>query len=544
VIQKHAARRLHYDFRLELDGTLKSWAVPKGPSLDPHVRRMAVHVEDHPLGYGSFEGVIPPGQYGAGTVIVWDRGEWVPVGDPRQGYRQGKLKFDLHGEKLQGRWNLVKMHGHEEDRQEPWLLIKENDDEARPAADYDVTEALPDSVNAAKAKPRAAARKTPARKARARKAPARKAASGKASSKKRAEGEDGPPGIPAGATPAALPLTLFPQLATLVDEPPGDEGWIYELKLDGYRIVTRIEGDDVRLFTRNGNDWSARLKALKEEVRSLGIGSAWLDGEIVVLDSRGLPDFQALQRAFDATSTRGIVYFVFDLPYFGGHDLRRVPLVERRAVLERVLAAAPSEHVRFSQAFDAPVAKLLAGACETGLEGLVGKRADAAYSSTRTAAWVKLKCTRRQEFVVCGYTDPKGSRAGFGSLLLGVNDDQGHLRYAGSVGTGFDDALLRGLKAKLAALATDEPPFFERPRGVKGHWVKPRLVAEVAFTEWTGDGRVRHPTFRGLRNDKDPEAITREEPAHAPSQPRAAEQKYGELHAASRLYAHSDDLHA
>jgi bifunctional non-homologous end joining protein LigD len=509
VIQKHAARRLHYDFRLELDGTLKSWAVPKGPSLDPHVRRMAVHVEDHPLGYATFEGVIPPGQYGAGTVIVWDRGEWVPVGDPRQGYRQGKLKFDLHGEKLQGRWNLVKMHGHEEDRQEPWLLIKENDEEARPAADYDITEALPDSVNAAK--PRAA-RKAPARKAAARKAPA----------KKRAKGEDAPAAIPAGATPAKLPLTLFPQLATLVDEPPADEGWIYELKFDGYRIVARIEEGDVRLFTRNGNDWSARLKGLRDEIASLGIASAWLDGEIVVLDPRGLPDFQALQRAFDASATRGIVYFAFDLPYFGGYDLRRVPLVERRALLERVLGASPSEHVRFSQAFDAPVRKLLEGACETGLEGLVGKRADAGYTSTRTTAWVKLKCTRRQEFVVCGYTDPKGSRAGFGSLLLGVNDDQGHLRYAGSVGTGFDDALLRTLKAKLAALAADAPPFFETPRGVKGHWVKPRLVAEVAFTEWTGDGRIRHPTFRGLRNDKDPEAITREEPVHAPSEPRKA----------------------
>jgi bifunctional non-homologous end joining protein LigD len=509
VIQKHAARRLHYDFRLELDGTLKSWAVPKGPSLDPHVRRMAVHVEDHPLGYATFEGVIPPGQYGAGTVVVWDRGEWVPVGDPRQGYRQGKLKFDLHGEKLQGRWNLVKMHGHEEDRQEPWLLIKENDEEARPAADYDITEALPDSVNAAK--PRAA-RKAPARKAAARKAPA----------KKRAKGEDAPAAIPAGATPAKLPLTLFPQLATLVDEPPADEGWIYELKFDGYRIVARIEEGDVRLFTRNGNDWSARLKGLRDEIASLGIASAWLDGEIVVLDPRGLPDFQALQRAFDASATRGIVYFAFDLPYFGGYDLRRVPLVERRALLERVLGASPSEHVRFSQAFDAPVRKLLEGACETGLEGLVGKRADAGYTSTRTTAWVKLKCTRRQEFVVCGYTDPKGSRAGFGSLLLGVNDDQGHLRYAGSVGTGFDDALLRTLKAKLAALAADAPPFFETPRGVKGHWVKPRLVAEVAFTEWTGDGRIRHPTFRGLRNDKDPEAITREEPVHAPSEPRKA----------------------
>ena len=517
VIQKHAARRLHYDFRLELDGTLKSWAVPKGPSLDPHVRRMAVHVEDHPLSYASFEGVIPPGQYGAGTVIVWDRGEWVPLGDPRQGYRAGKLKFELHGEKLRGRWMLVRMHGHEDERQEPWLLIKENDEEARPAAEYDITEALPESVNAPArkraAKPRA---KKAARKPAARKAGARK--------KKARAGAD-PAAIPARAEEARLPLALFPQLAMLVDEVPEGGGWIYELKFDGYRVVTRIDGDDVRLFTRNGNDWSARLKGLRDELRSLGIGSAWLDGEIVVLNEKGLPDFQRLQQAFDTRTRADIVYYVFDLPFFGGYDLRRVPLAERRALLAKVLEAHPSERVRFSEAFEAPGRELLAGACESGLEGLVGKRADSAYTSTRSTSWIKLKCTRRQEFVICGYTDPKGSRAGFGSLLLGVNDREGHLRYAGNVGTGFDEPSLRTLKEKLRALETPKAPFYEMPRGVKGHWVKPRLVCEVAFTEWTSDGRIRHPTFRGLRGDKDPEAIVREEPEHAPAAPRDAPAK-------------------
>ncbi len=509
VIQKHAARRLHYDFRLELDGTLKSWAVPKGPSLDPHVRRMAVHVEDHPLSYASFEGVIPAGQYGAGTVIVWDRGTWISLGDARAGYRAGKLKFELRGEKLHGRWMLVRLHGHEDDRQEPWLLIKETDEEARPAAEYDVTEALPDSVNAKPARAARKGAKTPAKakarpKAAARKAPARGAQAG----------------VPARAQPAELPLTLFPQLAILVDRVPEGEGWIYELKFDGYRIVTRIDGDDVRLFTRNGNDWSARLKSLRDEVRALGIASAWLDGEIVVLDAKGLPDFQALQGAFDAAETRDIAYFVFDMPYFGGYDLRRVPLVERRALLQRVLATSSSRHVRFSEAFEAPAKQLLEGACEKGLEGLIGKRADAGYTSSRSSAWVKLKCARRQEFVVCGYTDPKGGRSGFGSLLLGVNDAEGHLRYAGNVGTGFDHKLLRSLKDRLAALDTEHMPFRERPKGVKAHWVKPRLVAEVEFTEWTGDGRIRHPTFRGLRSDKEPEAITREEPAQAGAAPR------------------------
>jgi len=520
VIQKHAARRLHYDFRLELDGTLKSWAVPKGPSLDPHVRRMAVHVEDHPLSYASFEGVIPPGQYGAGTVIVWDRGDWLPVGDPRTGYREGKLKFELHGEKLHGRWTLVRMHGHGDERQEPWLLIKENDEAARPASEYDITEALPESVNAA---PAGKARKAAPRKARG-KASAKKPAAKKsrATKKKRARKADAD--IPAAAEKSELPLTLFPQLATLVDRPPEGAGWVYELKFDGYRIVTRIDGDDVRLFTRNGNDWSARLKGLRQEIRSLALGCAWLDGEIVVLDDKGLPDFQRLQQAFDTKSRADIVYFVFDLPYYGGYDLRRVPLTGRRAVLRKALEARPSERVRFSESFEGDASKLLEGACASGLEGLVGKRGDAAYTSTRSTSWIKLKCTRRQEFVICGFTDPKGTRAGFGSLLLGVNDRDGHLRYAGNVGTGFNEEELRKLKAKLAALATAKPPFHVMPRGVKGHWVKPRLVCEVAFTEWTGDGRIRHPTFRGLRSDKDPEAIVREEPAHAAAvtdEPRA-----------------------
>jgi bifunctional non-homologous end joining protein LigD len=502
VIQKHAATRLHYDFRLELDGTLKSWAVPKGPSFDPKIRRMAVHVEDHPLGYASFEGVIPKGQYGAGTVIVWDRGTWEPVGDPREGYRKGRLKFDMHGEKLRGRWNLVRIASRADERQEPWLLIKENDEEARPAAEYDVTEALPDSVLAGVSKAKRAAPKAARR------------AKEKAGSTAKEKARPAAAGLPPGGRKAALPLAFFPQLATLVDEPPAGEGWIYELKFDGYRLLARIDGDDVRLFTRNGNDWSSRLKPLRDEIRSLGIASGWLDGEIVMVNDKGIPDFQALQNAFDSSRTRDIVYFAFDLPHFGGYDLTRVPLSARRELLQGVFAGNESGHVRFSESFDAPVEQLLESACRKGLEGLIGKRADAPYASTRSASWIKLKCTRRQEFVIAGFTDPKGSRMGFGSLLLGVHDDEGRLVYAGSVGTGFDDKLLRSLHEKLTALETPKDPFHGRPRSVKGHWVRPKLVAEVAFTEWTGDGRIRHPVFHGLRTDKDPEAITREEPRH------------------------------
>ena len=494
VIQKHAAKQLHYDFRLELGGTLKSWAVPKGPSLDPAVRRMAVHVEDHPLSYASFEGTIPKGQYGAGTVIVWDRGEWAPIGDPEAGFRAGKLKFDLHGEKLHGRWNLVRMKGRASERQDPWLLIKESDEEARPASEYDIVEEMPESVKKGKAKG------------------------------KRGKGSRSLE-LPAAAKAAKMPLFLTPQLATLVDDAPAGEGWIYELKYDGYRIVARIDGRhgrgtsrqnmDVKLFTRNGNDWTARLRPLAEEIAALGLESAWLDGEIVVPDEAGRPRFQLLQRAFDNANTSDIVFFAFDLPFFAGHDLTRVPLIERRALLAGVLSKNESAHVRFSEHFEGPVKPLLDAACKQGLEGLIGKRANAPYTSTRSTSWVKIKCSQRQEFVIVGHTDPKGSRTGFGSLLLAIHDEKtGKLRYAGNVGTGFDEALLRSIKGKLEALATDKAPI-EAPRGVKGHWVRPKLVAEVGFTEWTDDGRIRHPVFQGLRTDKEPEVIKREKPGTA-----------------------------
>jgi bifunctional non-homologous end joining protein LigD len=504
VIQKHAASRLHYDFRLELDGTLKSWAVPKGPSFDPKVRRMAVHVEDHPLSYGGFEGVIPKGQYGAGTVIVWDRGTWAPVGDPREGYRQGKLKFDLHGEKMHGRWNLVRINSRKDERQEAWLLIKENDEEARPASEYDVVEAMPDSVLGGTRKDREAKKKVKAK---------------AAPRKKKARASEESASVPASARAAKLPVALFPQLATLVDEVPAGDGWIYELKFDGYRIVTRIEDGDVRLFTRNGNNWTGKMKSLAEEVAKLGIASAWLDGEVVVMNAKGVPEFQLLQNAFDSSKTKDIVYFVFDMPYFGGYDLTRVPLVERRELLKKVLENNTSPRIRFSDAFDVDAKELLDNACKRGLEGLIGKRANAPYASTRSSSWVKLKCTRRQEFVIAGFTDPKGSRVGFGSLLLGVHDSAGRLRYAGNVGTGFDDASLRELRTNLKSLETDKDPFFERARDVKGHWVKPKLVAEVAFTEWTSEDRIRHPVFHGLRTDKDARAITREREQHLEEKP-------------------------
>lgn len=504
VIQKHAASRLHYDFRLELDGTLKSWAVPKGPSLDPAEKRMAVHVEDHPLDYADFEGVIPPKQYGAGTVIVWDRGTWVPVGDPHAGYKAGKLKFELRGEKLQGRWTLVRMRGRGDERQEPWLLIKEHDEHERPSAQYSIVDERPESVLSGTSIENVGATKP------------------KKTKKAKRNAEDAAPQPPEGARKAKLPLSFSPQLATLVEGAPPAGEWLYELKYDGYRLLARIEGGRATLFTRNGHDWTAKMKSLAKAIESMNLQDGWLDGEIVVQGPHGVPDFQLLQNAFESARTQDILYFVFDLPYYAGYDLREVPLRTRRDILQRVLQASPQERIRFSEGLDATAETLLHKACEMRMEGLIGKRADSSYVSRRSPSWIKLKCTQRQEFVIGGYTDPKGTRVGLGSLLLGIHDDQGKLHYAGNVGTGFNTKLLSELTAKLESLRIDKTPFDPLPKGIKGHWVKPKLVAEVSFGDWTREGRVRHSVFHGLRTDKPAEVITREEPASPAKKSKAA----------------------
>ncbi|MBX3585178.1 MAG: DNA ligase D [Ramlibacter sp.] len=482
VIQKHWASHLHYDLRLELDGTLKSWAVPKGPSLDPADKRMAVQVEDHPLAYGDFEGSIPKGQYGGGDVIVWDRGTWVPHGDPRKAWRAGKLKFELRGEKLHGHWTLVRMRGKETDSQPAWLLIKEADAAARTDG-YDITRARPASVlRAAPARPHGK----------------RKGASAV---------------LPAEARAARLPVALAPQLATLAAAPPdGAQDWLYEAKLDGYRLLARVDAGKVKLFTRNGHDWTQRLPELARAVTQLPLRSGWLDGEIVVPGANDAPDFQALQAAFEGNRREHIVYYLFDLPYYAGHDLRAVPLDERRTLLKGLFIGQTPAQVRFSESFDVPPHDLLAAACRLGLEGVIGKRRDAPYVSQRSADWIKLKCTQRQEFVVVGYTDPQGTREGLGALLLAVHDRAGQLRYAGNVGSGFTDRQLVTLEKQLTSLHAPRsalPPT----RGLGPvHWVRPELLAEVSFGEWTRSGRIRQAVFRGLREDKKPQAIVREQP--------------------------------
>ncbi|HEY4316169.1 MAG TPA: DNA ligase D [Herbaspirillum sp.] len=508
VIQKHWATRLHYDFRLELDGSMKSWAVPKGPSLDPHDKRMAVHVEDHPISYNKFEGRIPEKQYGAGKVIIWDKGSWEPIGDAAKGYREGHLKFNLHGHKLAGRWALVRMKSRGE-KQEAWLLIKEKDEHARPAAEFSVIDEMPDSVARLK-DPKIAAKAAPseaAAEAGTQKSPAEKS---KGAKSRAAAGKGA---HPAGAVKAALPEKLSPQLATLVEQPPADPtGWEYEIKFDGYRLLARIDGKSLKLFTRNGNDWTKQLPGLAASLAKMKLPAGWYDGEIIALDRNGMPDFQTLQQAFDGSNTQGLIYYLFDLPYCGGYDLRSVPLRERRQALASLLTDAPSD-IRFSETFDIAPDEIMHSACKMGLEGMIGKRQDAPYELRRSPNWIKLKCSQRQEFLICGYTDPQGSRTAIGSLLLGVHDENGKLRYAGNVGTGFDDRSLAELHKKLTALHTDTPPF-DGPTGRyrKPHWVKPRLLAEVSFAQWTGDGRIRHSVFHGLRTDKKPRAITREKP--------------------------------
>ena len=518
VIQKHDATRLHYDFRLELDGVLLSWAVPKGPSFDPKERRLAVHVEDHPVAYGSFEGTIPKGQYGAGTVLVWDHGTWEPVGDPRAGMKAGKLVFRLHGQKLAGLWELVKIAKPGE-RQEPWLLFKKHDDWERPHADYDVVAALPDSVIAHPMKPLGDGPAAAIRRAGRTAAAVHEATAAFDAS------------ALGGAKKAALPRTLSPQLATLAKSAPTQGDWLYEIKFDGYRLMTRIAKGGVTIITRGGHDWTHKMQPLADELATLGIASGWLDGEAVVLDGDGVPRFNLLQNALDSKrSGEAIVYYVFDVPFLDGQDLRGVPLHARRALLKQVIAAHAGDRVRFSDDFPAAATQVLETACQLHLEGVIAKRRDGLYTSSRSTDWLKLKCQARQEFVIGGFSDRSDNAKAVGALMLGYHDDQGVLQYAGRVGTGWSSTEAVALRTKLAKLVSTKSPF---PAGTtratrwlakpaaEDHWVKPQLVAEISFAEWTPDGSVRHASYQGLREDKPAKSVVRERADAPPTSEKA-----------------------
>jgi bifunctional non-homologous end joining protein LigD len=552
VIQKHDASHLHYDFRLEMGGVLKSWAVPKGPSLDPSVKSLAVEVEDHPIEYAKFEGTIPKGEYGGGTVMLWDRGRWSPSEDktPEEMYRDGKFRFTLHGEKLNGAWTLVRMNrgGVSKGPRSQWLLKKSDDDAARPTREFEVREEENTSVSTGRSMEEIAGDQkskvwrsnrgsenghapkltAPGKVAKKSAKKAKPAASEKLVSKemtKRSSAKPRPvkldPSKLPGAVKSPMPREVEPQLATLVDEAPSGEQWIHEVKFDGYRLLAYLDKGEVHLITRGLKDWTGDFPIIRDELAKLGVQSAILDGEAVALNEAGISNFQTLQSTLKA-GTNALAYFVFDVLYVNGYDLRKCALADRRHVLQEMLghtAGDTSSPLRFSEAITGQGRDVFTHACKLAMEGVISKRLDSPYVSDRTKAWVKSKCIARQEMVIGGYTDPRRSRTGFGALLIGYYQD-GALTYAGKCGTGFDIPMLQDLHKRLERMEQRKCPFTPEPRGYQvrdAHWVKPVMVAEIEFTEWTNDGRLRHPAFVALREDKPAIEVVREKAVHSTS---------------------------
>ncbi len=511
IIHKHAARRLHYDLRLEHDGVLWSWAVTRGPSLDPGEKRLAVHVEDHPLEYGAFEGTIPEGEYGAGSVIVWDEGKWIPEGDPARGMEKGHLAFTLEGRKLGGRWHLVRLKPRRGEKRDNWLLIKVDDDFARD--DEDILETAPDSVKSGRSveeigeDPAGDVWSTDEKPAKDSKPKAAKAKSARAKPARRSEKTEGEP----------LPRFVEPCLATLQDKPPTGDAWLHEVKFDGYRLQARISAGKVKLLTRTGLDWTERFgDRIAEAFTALPCETALIDGEVVALGENGISSFSALQAALSEETTANLVFFAFDLLHLDGENLQSEPLLARKERLEELLKAADVDSpLRYSEHFIEPGQTMLRHACRMRLEGVISKRAEAPYRSGRGRDWIKSKCTQRQEFVIAGYVPSKAARNQLGSLVLGYHED-GELKPAGRVGTGFTRNSAAALKKKLDVIATKASPFrgeAGRERGIV--WVEPELVAEIAFGSWTASKTLRHSAFLGLREDKPAEEVIEEKPVKA-----------------------------
>lgn len=516
VVQKHAARRLHYDFRLEMDGVLKSWAVTKGPSLVPGEKRLAVHVEDHPLEYGDFEGTIPKGEYGGGTVIVWDRGTWEAVKDAREAYAKGHLEFELQGEKLRGRWHLVRMHGRPDEKRENWLLIKGEDEAARSGGAPDILEERPGSVKTgrqinevADEKPGWSSKRDELGKTQESRATT-------------AEAIALPDGSAKGARKAPLPDFIPPMLATLLAAPPPGERWIHEIKFDGYRLQARIEAGRVKLLTRSGLDWTRKFgRKILAALQVLPIGTALIDGELVVENGAGGSDFSTLQADLSEGRSDRFAFYAFDLLYLDGYDLRALPLLRRKKMLRQFIGAEPGI-IRYSEHFNDDGALVLRHACRLSLEGVISKAREAPYRSGRAKNWVKSKCSARQEFVVAGYVPSTTSRKAIGALILGIYEGD-ELKHVGRVGTGFTHATAEDLFRKLDRSRVRGNPFSNRltaDEARQARYVRPDYVAEVEFRAWTADGHLRHASFRGLREDKPAREIVREIPPGARSTPK------------------------
>jgi bifunctional non-homologous end joining protein LigD len=526
VIQKHAATRLHYDFRLGWNGVLKSWAVAKGPSYFAGDKRLAVQVEDHPIDYGGFEGIIPKAQYGGGTVMVWDQGTWEPQAghtDVDAGLRTGSLKFIMHGTKMKGKWALIRMGGKAANESKPnWLLIKEHDDFEKTKDDPPITDEAPNSVVTGRSLEEIAKHEDHVWNS-------KETAKGNAWYRNDAKGSVSNGGVsrksarrvvklsaPSGAPKEKLPQFVTPELALQAATPPSGAGWLHELKLDGYRIQARKDGDKVQLLTRTGLDWTHRMKTIAALVGNLQAEKAILDGEVVVLAENGNTSFADLQAAFQEGVKKQLSYFVFDLLHLNGHNLRSLPLVERKALLATLLEDS-GDFLRLSEHIETSGEVFFQKACELHVEGIISKRAASKYSSGRGGDWLKLKCVHEQEFVIGGFTLPSNGTHGVGALLLGYYDAK-RLIYAGRTGTGFTQKTHRVLRDQLDKLRQSATPFDKPPvEARKGAiWVKPQLVAQVNFATWTADNLVRQASFKGLREDKPALDVRKEEATVVP----------------------------
>ena len=554
VIQKHAATRLHYDLRLELDGVMKSWAVTRGPSLNPDNKRLAVEVEDHPIGYNKFEGTIPKGQYGGGTVMIWDRGAWDPDEDPHKGLKKGHLSFHLDGEKLHGGWHLVRMHRRPGEKHNNWLLIKATDEGARGARDKDVLEELPLSVVSGRDLDEIAAgaprRKTKDKTTEKTETAVKKKSRGKKSATKSTTLRAKTPTQRSGETAAPLSDFIAPALATLVEKAPGAGNWIHEIKFDGYRLQARLDRGEVILRTRRGLDWTVRFKPIAARIGALPARKALIDGELVVEDEGGVSSFSLLQQDLQAGRADRMVFYVFDLLHLDGADIRKLPLTERKRRLADLIKRGPKNaQLRLSESLDESGPVLHKHACRLGLEGIVSKRSDQPYRSGRHD-WLKIKCSDRQEFVVGGFAPSSADTHAVGALALGYYE-RGKLRYAGRTGTGFTHASSRTLYKTLKPFIRKTPAFGAVPAAERGKnaaiWLEPKLVAEVNFHGWTHDNHLRHASFQGLREDKMAKNVVRERKvagkgASARRSAPAAKAKTGDMVGKVRL-SHPDRVY-